>query len=171
MVARLHKNKTQRFLHSSKELCCSNFLIIYATTREDHLFPYHCVAMTPDCLCSLSPELMCLILQEINSTRDFYSLIRASAQVYSAFLPLRAPMLSCLLKRALSSEVLHHDARITLRSSQFPFHQSMKVSEHSEASEAFLRFISDVDKTDFAHKVIPLDLSVPLCKFQSASNT
>ena len=116
----------------------------------------------------LSPELLCLILQEISSTRDFYSLIRASSQAYSAFLPLREPILSNLLKRALSAEVLHHDARVALRSSQFPFPQNPNTLEHVEVSEAFLQSITNDEDIDLTDQTIPLDLSIPLCRFQSS---
>lgn len=65
----------------------------------------------------LSPELICLILQEISSTREFYSFVRTSSQIYAAFAAVKEPFLSGLLKRALSAEGLRHDALVTIRSS------------------------------------------------------
>jgi hypothetical protein len=81
-------------------------------------------------LSDLPAELTCLILQGIDSTLDLYSFIRASPQVYAAFLSPKQPILFNLLQRAVSAEVLRLDAQITLRSSQFPIPPYHQISEN-----------------------------------------
>ena len=75
-------------------------------------------------LTDLPPELICMILCEVNSIRNFYSLIRVSSQIHAAFVAIQNPLISELLKRAVSAEVLWPDAQITSRS-----HEDLRKSE------------------------------------------
>jgi hypothetical protein len=83
-------------------------------------------------------------------------------------------IISHLLKRVLSADRLHDDAQTALRSSEFPFPEGEDEDEYEETSttpkviEPFLHSIRDFDDICFAHRVIPLHLSPPLCKLQSA---
>lgn len=118
-------------------------------------------------LSDLPAELICLILQEFNSTLDFYSFIRASPQIYAAFLIQKQPILFNLLQRAVSAEVLRLDAQITLRSSQFPISTYGQMFGRSTEPNTFLSFIRNFEKTDCTNNQVSLDLLVPLCKLQS----
>lgn len=118
-------------------------------------------------LSSLPAELICLILQEINSTRDLYSFIRTSSQIHAAFITLKEQVLSSLLERAVSAEVLRRDAQITLKSSQFPFPKDCRISENVTQLSAFPHFFQNSEKPDIAEHGFQLELSIPLCKLHS----
>jgi hypothetical protein len=119
-----------------------------------------------------------MILNEIDSIHDLYSFMGASSRVHVAFLPVKEWIVSNLLKRVLSADRLHDDAPSALRSSEFPFPEGEdedgyedgyeETSTTPKVVEPFLQFIRDFDDIFWAHKVIPLDLSLPLCKLQSA---
>jgi hypothetical protein len=116
-------------------------------------------------LSSLSVEIVCMILFEIDSIRDLYSFIRTSSQMQGAFLGLKEQILSDLLKRVVAPEVLGSDAQIAVRASQFPFSRNSDDHNAIEEATSFLRFIRSVEKIDVADQVIPLKLSIPLCRF------
>lgn len=118
-------------------------------------------------LSDLPTELLCLILQEFDSTIDFYSFIRASPQVYAAFITQKKSLLSKLLRRAVCAEVLQVDAQVTLRSSQFHFPKYGRIAGTPAQSDTFLCFIRNFEKSDYANCQVSLDLLIPLCRLQS----
>jgi hypothetical protein len=120
-------------------------------------------------LSDLSPELICLILDEVTNVRDFFSLIGVSRKIYALYLAWKTTLTSNLLKRVLAAEVLR-DAQIALRSSQFPFPVSKHIEQPgiSEQPRIFLEFINSVDKLALADQAIPLTLSIPLCRIHSS---
>ena len=57
-------------------------------------------------LASLSTELVYEILNQLSSLRDLYTLIRASALFYRAFLSAKSSILSRILQNAIHPDVL-----------------------------------------------------------------
>jgi hypothetical protein len=118
-------------------------------------------------LSDLPAELVCFNSTEFTSTLDFYSFIRASAQIYAAFLTQKQPILFNLLQRAVSAEVLRLDGQITLRSSQFPIPTYSQMFGNFTEPNTFLSFIRNFEKTDYTNNQVSLDLLIAHCKLQS----
>ncbi|KAM0425469.1 hypothetical protein ACHAPT_009258 [Fusarium lateritium] len=57
---------------------------------------------------SLAPELLLLVLCQIDSPKDLHSVISASAPCYRVFACSEEHVMSCLLRNAFTSENLHH---------------------------------------------------------------
>jgi hypothetical protein len=110
-------------------------------------------------------EIIRLILSQISSVLDFYSLVRASYHVYSALRADHHSLLFDLLQRSIHVDVLRHDATMTLTSSRFPLLESPPRPGFPKFD--FFHYIENSAKVDYSQRDVSLDSLIRLARLHS----
>ena len=119
--------------------------------------------MERNSLSSLPSELLCLVLENVDSARDFSSLVRSCSYIYSMFVQQKEILLSKHLRRVWDSEDLERDARVALRASEYPFTIQDSSSDYQVD---MLYFLEEAQYANFHNQRIPLSMSSGLWKLQ-----